>query len=122
MNETPKNIEAEQVVLSGVASGNINIDEIKFEDFYDQRHKKIFEVILKNKTDIPIDSKLIYNSAEKLGLSKEVGLEVYVIDVIDAHELEAKHNGDAWKRKVKEDSRLRQIQREAQQLVCEIGN
>ncbi len=122
MKETPNNIEAEQVTLAGVACGSIRLDDVKYKYFYDQRHKKLFEVILKNKSDIPMDSQLIYNAAEKLGISKEVGLEPYVIDVIEGKAIEAKYHSEAWLKKCIKESELRDMLQESQQLADDIQN
>jgi len=123
MKETPKNIEAEQVVLAGVACGSININDIKFEDFYDQRHKKIFELIIKLRDEIPnIDSTLITNEVDKLGINNEVGQSTYVIDVIDGKHPEAKYNHKIYFEKLKADTDLRLILQQTKQLTYDIEN
>jgi len=123
MKETPNNIEAEQVVLAGVACGSINIKDIKFEDFYDQRHKKIFELIVKLRDEIPnIDSALITNEVDRLGINNEVGQSTYVIDVIDGKHPEAKHNHKIYFEKLKADTDLRLILQQTKQLTYDIEN
>ncbi len=121
--EKPNNLEAEQVVLAGVCIGTtINISEVDFGDFYDHRHKKLLEVIKQNEPDIPMDAQLVYNAVEKLGFSNEVGLEAYVIEVIDGKSIEAKYQSAAWLKKVKEESGLRKILLESKQLAHDIEN
>jgi len=121
--ETPKSIEAEQVVLAGLSKGQFKLVDIKIEDFMDNRHKELFKIIKSLEDQIPkVDSRLIYNEVEKQNLNSKVGREDYVIDVIDAKDIEAKRNPGYWLKELKNKSNKRKILVFAKQLTYDLEN
>ncbi len=117
------NLDAEQVVLAGVACGTVNIKDVTFEDFHDKRNKTLFKLELNLKDEIPnVDSLIITNEAERKGLLSDVGQSLYIIDVIDGKSPEAKHNPGIWLKKLKEESNKRTALQELKQLIYDIEN
>ncbi len=76
--QLPANIEAEQSVLGAMFLSRRAIavakDKLDVEDFYLEKHQKIFKVICDlNSFDIPIDNTTVKSELEKRNLFVEVG-------------------------------------------------
>ena len=99
LKKTPSNLEAEQIVLAGLCIGLYEPRAVHISDFYDEKHKSLFKVILSLLEQVSvIDSLLLYNEVERLKLNAKVGGELNVIDIVDGKHLEAKSNPLYWLR------------------------
>src|SRR5215468_4044821 len=73
----PHNVEAEASILGGIILRNdvlSQLDTIEVEDFYDNRHKVVFQAIRNlEATARPIDVVTLENEIEKLGKLEAIG-------------------------------------------------
>lgn len=121
MKRTPINTEAEQHVLAGLACNNIKTDLVLIDDFYDQRHKLIYQAVSNLKDYLPVDSTQVWKELEKIGKNAAVGGEPYIIDVLDRIMI-SKTQADYWLRELKEVSNKRIIITFFQQGIEDISN
>jgi len=119
--ETPKNIEAEQHVLAGLAGKQITADAISVDDFYDPKHKLIYMAVLNLKEHLPVNSTQVWKELEKKGQNTEAGGELYVIEVLDRIII-SDQNADYWLKELKEASNKRKLKTFYQQGIEDITN
>jgi len=119
LKKIPINIEAEQHVLAGLACNKIKTDLVLIDDFYDQRHKLIYQAVSNLKNYLPVNSEQVWKVLDNNGLTAEVGTEIYIIEVLDRIVI-SKAQADYWLKELKEASNKRKLKTFYQQGIEDI--